>query len=504
MTSWHLTFQSTPPVWGATQAYRTRGGGAGHFNPRPPCGGRPLYAHPVSVTLVFISIHAPRVGGDVRARSVAVRLLVFQSTPPVWGATQAYRTRGGGAGHFNPRPPCGGRPLYAHPVSVTLVFISIHAPRVGGDVRARSVAVRLLVFQSTPPVWGATRCSLSPWRWTPFQSTPPVWGATWSMVSRYPMNRIFQSTPPVWGATFSIRFASRIQLISIHAPRVGGDSNRKRSKKVRYNFNPRPPCGGRLCLHGSHPLSMNISIHAPRVGGDSLCFLSSSHKHLFQSTPPVWGATFYADMWAICFQISIHAPRVGGDMGASRHRPPTRHFNPRPPCGGRQPLYSASKPSPEFQSTPPVWGATVQHSVDDFVTLISIHAPRVGGDSSLILPGICSFYFNPRPPCGGRQRGGGAAVAAGKFQSTPPVWGATVPALTGDLDRRTFQSTPPVWGATLSAWFSVPSTRLISIHAPPVWGATLRAGLQALANDISIHAPRVGGDPAPRLPVRPP
>ena len=85
MTSWHLTFQSTPPVWGATQAYRTRGGGAGHFNPRPPCGGRRAGAE-CGGTPAGISIHAPRVGGD-----------------PV---------------------------LF---ISLEMDTISIHAPRVGGD-----------------------------------------------------------------------------------------------------------------------------------------------------------------------------------------------------------------------------------------------------------------------------------------------------------------------------------------------------------------------------------
>ena len=147
-------FQSTPPVWGATQAYRTRGGGAGHFNPRPPCGGRPLYAHPVSVTLVFISIHAPRVGGDVRARSVAVRLLVFQSTPPVWGATSKLASRLI-ACIFQSTPPVWGATI--HVLGAPLrIDISIHAPRVGGDIPASVRCFCDLRFQSTPPVWGAT------------------------------------------------------------------------------------------------------------------------------------------------------------------------------------------------------------------------------------------------------------------------------------------------------------------------------------------------------------
>ena len=80
----------------------------------------------------FISIHAPRVGGDTEEPSVIAFGVRFQSTPPVWGATWQ-----DGAGvitgnYFNPRPPCGGRPkLMGH--EIVRRFISIHAPRVGGD-----------------------------------------------------------------------------------------------------------------------------------------------------------------------------------------------------------------------------------------------------------------------------------------------------------------------------------------------------------------------------------
>ena len=57
-----------------------------------------------------ISIHAPRVGGDpfkVRYRRYPT---IFQSTPPVWGATRrGLRQPADHQPHFNPRPPCGGR-----------------------------------------------------------------------------------------------------------------------------------------------------------------------------------------------------------------------------------------------------------------------------------------------------------------------------------------------------------------------------------------------------------
>ena len=57
----------------------------------------------------MVSIHAPRVGRDVLLLSLYTVHLSFQSTRPVWGATNACRRLGGEK------------------------MVSIHAPRVGRD-----------------------------------------------------------------------------------------------------------------------------------------------------------------------------------------------------------------------------------------------------------------------------------------------------------------------------------------------------------------------------------
>ena len=56
-----------------------------------------------------------------------------------------------------------------------------------------------------------------------------------------------------------------------------------------------------------------ISIHAPREGGDSHPSTQWMANFLFQSTPPARGATIKAALWALYVEISIHAPREGGD-----------------------------------------------------------------------------------------------------------------------------------------------------------------------------------------------
>ena len=79
-----------------------------------------------------ISIHAPRVGRDLRYYGFTINRSRFQSTRPVWGATWiSVKDR-------LPEP------------------ISIHAPRVGRDIWNLCGLAWTEEFQSTRPVWGAT------------------------------------------------------------------------------------------------------------------------------------------------------------------------------------------------------------------------------------------------------------------------------------------------------------------------------------------------------------
>ena len=169
-------FQSTPPVWGATQPRYFRKKNKRYFNPRPPCGGRQNRAPSIIYRILFQS--TPPVWGatkGVRALMAAFKFqstppvwgatilrvklgttLAFQSTPPVWGATSEKGKGGKRNEYFNPRPPCGGRPDELAGLD-GYAFISIHAPRVGGDAGTETPGKRTHLFQSTPPVWGATQ-----------------------------------------------------------------------------------------------------------------------------------------------------------------------------------------------------------------------------------------------------------------------------------------------------------------------------------------------------------
>ena len=193
-----------------------------YFNPRSPCGERPqAYLMAAQLAELFqstlpvwgatnagdiipfycnISIHAPRVGSDATRLITSAGLLGFQSTLPVWGAT-------------------GPEPDQGH-----FLQISIHAPRVGSDRLLHSRCRLHPDFNPRSP------CGERPGRPPtcpgplPFQSTLPVWGATSIRSRSQRMVRIFQSTLPVWGATHNVAAAAFLGGISIHAPRVGSDA----------------------------------------------------------------------------------------------------------------------------------------------------------------------------------------------------------------------------------------------------------------------------------------
>jgi len=59
---------------------------------------------------------------------------------------------------------------------------------------------------------------------------------------------------------------------------------------------------------------------------------------------------------------------------------------------------------PLFQSTLPVWGATISLRSINPSHPISIHAPRVGSDIATDSCDSVHTHFNPRSPCGERQK----------------------------------------------------------------------------------------------------
>ena len=101
------------------------------------------------------------------------------------------------------------------------------------------------------------------------------------------------------------------------------------------------------------------------------------------------------------------------------------YFYPRPPQGGRQPVNVLAEQGVQFLSTPSARRATVFGVRLMILMVISIHALRKEGDSSLELAKQMTENFYPRPPQGGRLGVVYSARGVEQFLSTPSARRAT-------------------------------------------------------------------------------
>ena len=124
---------------------------------------------------------------------------------------------------------------------------------------------------------------------------------------------------------------------------------------------------------------------------------------------------------------------------------------------------------------------------------ISIHAPREGGDCWLILSRPYGSHFNPRPPRGGRPRGNVKIIVTGPRISihAPREGGDNYNSKT-KTENKNFNPRPPRGGRLLygrfanQSWYFNPR--------PPRGGRLASSAGHATHDNISIHAPREGGD----------
>ena len=167
-----------------------------------------------------ISIHAPHAGRDSVPTSSWSSILTFQSTRPMRGATEINTNLATDIKDFNPRTPCGVRPLCNRWTIGTSLFQSTHPLRGATSTRRKSRSSS--IFQSTHPLRGATRSSF----WAELEF-------------------LFQSTHPLRGATEGGGVTYMSADISIHAPLAGCDAGDLFYRPAGQNFNPRTPCGVR-------------------------------------------------------------------------------------------------------------------------------------------------------------------------------------------------------------------------------------------------------------------
>ena len=171
--------------------------------------------------VVYISIHAPREGGDAFSPLYVPQRYISIHAPREGGDSVAEESRLSQILISIHAPREGGDFNFCS-IDFRNIAISIHAPREGGDALLALRSLGPDDFNPRPPRGGRLsrqyRCTIS---WI-FQSTPPARGATISL-GNSPVSSLFQSTPPARGATPQYGWTLTEPSISIHAPREGGD-----------------------------------------------------------------------------------------------------------------------------------------------------------------------------------------------------------------------------------------------------------------------------------------
>ena len=146
------------------------------FNPRTPCGVRPLPSAD-KLRKISISIHAPHAGCDPSTLTTTMTEFIFQSTHPMRGATLIMGIFYHPDYYFNPRTPCGVRQEPADEEALHNA-ISIHAPHAGCDHIRNLRKILFLNFNPRTPC-GVRRIKCIDYLASNiFQSTHPMRGAT--------------------------------------------------------------------------------------------------------------------------------------------------------------------------------------------------------------------------------------------------------------------------------------------------------------------------------------
>ena len=243
--------------------------------------------------------------------------------------------------------------------------------------------------------------------------------------------RSFLSTPSARRATPHLRGLRGRDGISIHALRKEGDSKRGRFCRFHHDFYPRPPQGGRLCLHLPPRFRAVISIHALRKEGDlprvlvPVTVLRIS-IHALRKEGDLWSSILIV-RW---FCISIHALRKEGDYLLVRFAVHRLYFYPRPPQGGRPDRVFFPKGNSNIsihalrkEGDHPVRPPIVQQMA--FLSTPSARRATTGEKGEP----THEHYFYPRPPQGGRQWGDIMALSEKNFYPRPPQGGRLQPDL---------------------------------------------------------------------------
>ncbi len=231
--------------------------------------------------------------------------------------------------HFNPRSRTGSD--VGDPSTVSLVYISIHAPERGA---------------TREPVYCAAKIRIS--------IHAPERGAT-SDIEPDILEINISIHAPERGATFLLIGNPSSERISIHAPERGATEGRVYPLDYK-GFQSTLPNGERQIIHVNFPLQ-SISIHAPERGATTRLKVLEDYKEISIHAPER-GATVSNDCPSAIFPHFNPRSRTGSDNGSIPHAETGVHFNPRSRTGSDTNREVGVEPKIEISIHAPERGAT--------------------------------------------------------------------------------------------------------------------------------------------------
>ena len=147
-----------------------------------------------------------------------------------------------------------------------------------------------------------------------------------------------------------------------------------------------------------------VSIHALLAECDSPPPEKLKQSWKFQSTHSLRSATIAESALPESIRVSIHALLAECDSFSFSVFPAPHCFNPRTPCGVRQPPRNINENNRKFQSTHSLRSATSGRSTWSPLKTVSIHALLAECDLGMTRKRVPMICFNPRTPCGVRPK----------------------------------------------------------------------------------------------------
>ena len=258
--------------------------------------------------------------------------------------------------------------------------------------------------------------------------------------------------------------------ISIHASHAGRDLPESELINIKWNFNPRVPCGTRRELRALEGFDFPISIHASHAGRDvfstdrCIHINISIHASHAGRDPQKWVTGLDEDA------ISIHASHAGRDILFHIILYPTCLFQSTRPMRDATPTNSLSVISLQFQSTRPMRDATARN----------VWIERL------------SMTFQSTRPMRDATQKVGRVVQVANISIHASHAGRDHRQISANIGNNTFQSTRPMRDATLKTLKVLPNV-VISIHASHA-GRDLEDAEWSAIIQISIHASHAGRD----------